>query len=219
MRVHNFVIDSDVFKNILYMSIPIMLFIIGVVLYGVVINLREISLEEAVRDKNLGELNNISLLVNRTKYQLELYSGPVFIKSYKAVFGRNAKAIKSSSDDKVTPVGEYFICEVDTNYEYYKFFKLNYPNKRDASEAYKNGYITQSELELILNAVNKQECSPEETSLGANIGIHGMGKYNFVIKNLPFIFNWTNGSVAISDESIDELYPLVKIGTKVTIVK
>ena len=71
----------------------------------------------------------------------------------------------------------------------------------------------------IIDAVNKKECSPAETSLSANIGIHGMGKYNFIFKNLPFIFNWTNGSIAVSDESIDELYPLVKIGTKVTIMK
>ncbi|MFC2082201.1 murein L,D-transpeptidase family protein [Bacteroidota bacterium] len=219
MRIHNFVIDSNVIKNILYMSIPILLFIIGIVLYGVVINLREVSLKEAVLEKKLGELNNISFIVDRAKYRLELYSGPIFVKSYKAVFGRNTKTVKSSSDDNVTPLGEYFICEIDTNYEYYKFFKLSYPNKRDASEAYKNGYITKSELELIIDAVNKKECSPAETSLSANIGIHGMGKYNFIFKNLPFIFNWTNGSIAVSDESIDELYPLVKIGTKVTIMK
>lgn len=219
MRIQKFVIDSDVLKNILYMSIPILLFIIGIILYGIVINLREVSLAEAVREKNLGELKDISIIVDRTKYRLELYSGPILVKSYKAVFGRNAKSPKFSSDDNVTPIGEYFICEIDTNYEYYKFFKLSYPNKRDASESFKNGYITKSELEKILDAVNKRECPPSETTLGANIGIHGIGKYNFVFKNLPFIFNWTNGSVAISDESIDELYPLIDIGTKVSIVK
>jgi hypothetical protein len=49
------------------------------------------------------------------------------------------------------------------------------------------------------------------------IGIHGIGQLNFLFKNLPFVFNWTDGSIAISNEEIDELYGVIQKGTKVTI--
>jgi hypothetical protein len=57
----------------------------------------------------------------------------------------------------------------------------------------------------------------QNSPLGGNIGIHGIGKLNFLFKNLPFVFNWTDGSIAISNEEIDELCGVIKKGTKVTI--
>lgn len=205
-------------KNILYMSGSIIIFFIGVVVYGIIINLREVTLSEAFAEKGIGELGEITLVINKKNYRIELFSDAVFLKSYKAVFGMNNQSVKTSVNDNVTPVGKYYVCDLDSNYEYYKLVKLSYPNERDASEAYKNGYINESELKLIYNSIKKGECPPADTPLGANIGIHGIGKFNFIFKNLPFIFNWTNGSIAVSNENIDELISVVKIGTKVVIV-
>ena len=50
-----------------------------------------------------------------------------------------------------------------------------------------------------------------------SIGLHGTGKLNFIFKNLPFAYNWTSGSVAISNEGIRELAAIIKKGTKVVI--
>lgn len=199
------------------MSASILVFFIGVVLYGIIINLREVSLSDAVREKSLGELTNVSFIIDKHNYRLELYSNGVFVKSYKAVHGKNKSHIKTSQNEMVTPIGEYFICDIDTNNEYHKFFKIDYPNKRDAAEAYKNRIITKEELIAIGQAANNNECPPGNTNLGSNIGIHGIGKYNFIFKNLPFVYNWTNGSIAICDEDIDELYTIVELGTKVVI--
>ena len=199
------------------MSASILVFFIGVVIYGIIINLREVSLSEAIEEKSLGELTNVSFLVDRHNYRLELYSNGEFVKSYKAVFGKNKSNVKTSPDNMRTPIGEYFVCDIDTNNEYHKLFKINYPNKRDAAEAYKNGIITKEELTSINQAVKDKECPPENTKLGSNIGIHGIGTYNFIFKNLPFVYNWTNGSVAVCNEDIDELYSVVEIGTKVVI--
>jgi hypothetical protein len=61
------------------------------------------------------------------------------------------------------------------------------------------------------------ECPEPDTDLGGNIGIQGIGEYNAIFKNLPFVFNWTDGSIAVSNEDIDEIYSVVKRGTKVVI--
>ena len=204
-------------KNILYISGIIVLFFAGVVLYGVILNLREITLEEALLEKGLVKLNNIRLIVDRKNYRIELYSDKDLIKTYKAVFGKTTGTFKTSANDNVTPIGEYRICSIDTSSKYHKFLRLDFPNERDAAEALKQNYINRDEFGGIMLAAKKNECPPQETKLGAEIGIHGIGKYNLIFKNLPFSFNWTNGSIAVSNENIDELYSVVKIGTLVKI--
>jgi murein L,D-transpeptidase YafK len=122
-----------------------------------------------------------------------------------------------SKNDFITPTGKYRICRIDTDYVYYKKLFLDYPNIADAAEALRMQIITKDEFIAISNSITNDGCSNEFTELGSDIGIQGIGEYNEVFKNLPFVFNWTNGSIAVSNENIDELLSVVNIGTKVTI--
>ena len=193
------------------------LFFAGLILYGVILNLREVTLQEAMLEKGIPKLNDVRLVVDRKNYRIELYSEKVLIKTYKAVFGKNSGTLKTSATDNVTPIGEYKICATDTVSKYHKYLHLNYPNERDAAEAFKQKYILEDELNAILLSAKNKECPPKETKLGSDVGIHGIGKYNIIFKNLPFTFNWTNGSIAVSNENIDELYSIIKVGTPVKI--
>jgi murein L,D-transpeptidase YafK len=206
-----------VIKNILYISGSMILFFAGLILYGVILNLREVTLQEALQQKGISKLNDVHLVVDRKNYRIELYSEKILIKTYKAAFGKNSSTLKTSANDNVTPIGDYKICAIDTVSKYHKFLHINYPNEHDAAEAFKQNYILSDELNVILLSAKRNECPPKETKLGSDLGIHGIGKYNAVFKNLPFSFNWTNGSIAISNENIDELYSVVKIGTPVKI--
>lgn len=192
-------------------------FFAGLILYGIVLNLREVTLAEALTQKKITKLNDVHLIIDRKNYRIELYSDKILIKTFKAAFGRNSSMMKTSVSDNVTPTGDYRICSIDTSSTYHKFLHLNYPNDRDAAECFKQGYVDKDEYSTIVLSFNKKECPPAETKLGSGIGIHGIGKFNTIFKNLPFSFNWTNGSVAVSDENIDELYSVCKIGTAVKI--
>lgn len=189
------------------------------VIYGVILNLREIPLSEALKTKNIREIHNPSIVIDRNKYTLDLFIDTVKVKSYHVVFGRRNSTVKLSKNDFVTPIGEYRICRIDTNNLYYKKMMLNYPNLNDAAEALRLKLISQKEYSLVKNSLNNSGCSFENTILGNDIGIQGTGEYNLIFKNLPFVFNWTNGSIALSNENIDELLNIVKVGTKVTIKK
>jgi murein L,D-transpeptidase YafK len=204
-------------KNILYISGSVAVFFTGMICYGIILNLREVPLDEAMREKGLTKIENVKLVVNRRDYRIELYSNKIFVKSYKAVFGKNTSTVKNSKNDMVTPVGEYRICEMDTSSKYHKFLRLNYPNEKDAGEAMKRRYISEEEFDAILLAQSRNDCPPRDTRLGADIGIQGIGEYDLIFRNLPFSFNWTNGSIAVSNKSIDEIYSVVKIGTTVKI--
>lgn len=179
--------------------------------------MKEVTLSMAMAEKGITMINNPKLKVDRKNFRIELYSDELLVKSYKAVFGKNNSLVKTARDDKATPLGEYKICDKNSSAMYYKFLRLNYPNQNDATEGLKRQYLTKDEFDAIMLAHKLNECTPIETHLGSEIGIHGIGTYDLIFRNLPFSFNWTNGSIAVSNENIDELYKVVKIGTPVSI--
>ena len=210
-------INRYTLKNVFFFSGGIILFIAGVIGYGIILNLRTVPVKKLMAEKGIKKIDHPVIIVDRKEYALSLYNDTTLIKTYRAYFGRNVQLVKTRKGDLSTPVGEYIICEIDSVYKYDKFFRLNYPNISDISEGLKKGVITQQEFDTIRGELNSQGCPKSGTVLGGNIGIHGLGRLNFLLKNLPFVYNWTDGSIAISNESIDEIYPLVKKGTKVVI--
>jgi murein L,D-transpeptidase YafK len=215
-RFSNFV-NTNTVKNVIFFTGGIVLFITGVIGYGVILNLRTDSVKEIMAERGIKKINHPLIMINRKQYTLSLYDDTTFIKDYRAYFGRNVQSQKSRRNDLATPVGDYKICEIDTNYQYDKLLKLNYPNIADISEGLRKGIITQQQFDSLKDQLTSGGCPRTETELGNNIGIHGLGRLNFLLKNLPFVYNWTDGSIAISNESINEIYPLVKKGTKVVI--
>lgn len=210
-------IDKNTVRNIIYISITIILFMVGVVVYGVILNVREVPLSEAMIEKGFTQLSKPNIIIDRETYTLNLYEDTVLVKSYRVSFGRNVHKIKNKAYDEATPVGEYKICEIDTSHQYFMFFRLNYPNLKDAAEALRKGWITQKQFNQLKFEFYYEECTKYNKVLGGNIGIHGIGRLNYIFKNLPFVFNWTDGSIAMSDENMKELYSVVKVGTKVVI--
>lgn len=209
--------SSSLLRNVIFTIGAIALFFSGVVVYGIVLNLRTVSLKESMLQKGFRELTDVNILIDRKTYTLGLYEDTVLVKSYRVSFGRNLADKKKLSDDGATPVGVYNICSVDNNYKYHKLLKLNYPNLDDASEALRKSIITQKQFNQLKFEFYYENCTNSETVLGGNIGIHGIGRLNSIFKNLPFVYNWTDGSIALCNEDLDEILSVTKIGTQVVI--
>ena len=204
-------------RNILFTIGAIALFCSGVIIYGVILNLREVPLDETILQKGFRKLSDVNIIVERKNYILSIYEDTVLIKSYRVCLGRNLNDKKKLANDGATPVGTYKICSISENHIYHKFFKLNYPNLDDAAEALRKSIITQKEFNQIKFEFYYEECVDASTVLGGDIGIHGIGRLNPIFKNLPFVYNWTDGSIALSNEDLDEIYTVIKLGTKVVI--
>jgi len=205
-------------KNVLLFTGGLFLFLTGCVLYGVLLNVKEKPLQQEMALKGLTKIENPRILVNRSTFELALYSDTILVKKYRAVFGRNPQP-KRSENDNATPIGVYKICDILTSHKYGKLFKITYPNLQDVEAGFAGGSLTQDEYEKLRFDNNYGECVNAETKLGGNVGIHGIGELNFIFKNLPFVFNWTDGSIAVSNENIDELYNIISKGTEVVIIK
>lgn len=209
--------NPKILKNALFFSGGIILFIAGVIVYGIILNLREVPLQEAMGEKGYNNLHDPNIIISRKDYTLNLYEDTVLIKSYRASFGKNVSIPKTKANDYSTPVGTYQICQIDKDHKYYIKLKLNYPNINDITEALRKNLITQREFDQLKFEFYYEDCPSLKTPLGNDVSIHGIGEYNFIFRNLPFVFNWTDGSIAVSNEDIYELYTVVSKGTKVVI--
>ncbi len=209
--------NFNLFKNFLFTIVTITFFLFCVILYGMILNLRDVPLKVLLINSGKKNSDNFNIIIDRKLFSLYLYSDTTLVKKYRASFGRNLINKKKFKEDGATPVGVYYICEIDTNHKYNKFFKLNYPNESDAVDALRNGLINQREFDSIMNDLTVGDCPTDKSNLGGNIGIHGIGRFNFFLSNLPFVFNWTDGSIALSDEHINEIYSVISKGTKVVI--
>ena len=110
-------------RNVIYMTLAIILFLCGVIIYGIILNLREIPLSEALQQKGYSEITNPSIVIDRASFTLALYEDSVMVKSYRASFGRTLHKPKSRAEDGATPVGSYHICSIDTANQYFIFFR------------------------------------------------------------------------------------------------
>jgi murein L,D-transpeptidase YafK len=210
-------INTDVFRNIIFLILAIIFFFFGVLVYGVILNLRDIPLSDAILKTGYTEITNPRIVVDRHNYTLGIYEDSVLIKNYRVSFGKSVLTPKSRAGDKATPVGIYKMCKIFNNHKYHKYFQINYPNLEDGNEALRKGWISQKEYNDIKFQFYYEGCTKFHNILGGDIGIHGIGEYNFIFKNLPFVFNWTNGSIAMSNEDIDEIYSVIREGTEVVI--
>ncbi len=194
----------------------ILVFLAGCYAYGMILNFRSDTLQERMTLLNLKKISNPSIVIDKKKYTLTLYSDSIQVKVYRAVFGKGNQQ-KQTADELSTPMGDYEICEIDTSHIYHKFFRLNYPNINDLRAALRMGSITRQDFESMSLQSYYSDSISQSSYKWRKIGIHGIGQLNFLFKNLPFSFNWTDGSIAISNEEIDELYGVIQKGTKVTI--
>ena len=204
-------------KNTLYFLGSILIFFTGTLVYGVILNSSERPLDEIMKEKGVKDYSKIIIVVHKQKYRLELYSDTTFIKSYRAVFGRNSTIPKILKNKKTLPAGKYKVCEVDVASRYRKFFRLNYPRLSELKDAVKENVISLADYNNIYNYKKTDECYFNSSLDNVKIGIHGIGELDFIFRNLPFVYNWTNGSIAVSNNAIDEIYSVTNVGTEVVI--
>jgi murein L,D-transpeptidase YafK len=130
------------------------------------------------------------IVVWKSKRKMSLFRNKSLIKTYNIRLGFSPIGHKKKEGDGKTPEGRYFISHHNPNSSYHLSLGINYPNKKDISEARKNS-----------------------VDPGGDIFIHG-GPKNL----LTHLFkDWTGGCIAVHDHEIEEIYRLVPDGTVIYI--
>lgn len=159
--------------------------------------------------------SDVWLLVDTEKLNMEVKKGEKTLAVLENIaIGRSGAGKKSHRGDDVTPLGNYRIGWINQKSSFRKFFGLTYPDVDHADEALKQGKIDLGTYEAIARAHTAGQIPPQNTELGGQIGIHGLGSANLAIHKTT---NWTHGCIALTNEQIDLLSQWVEKGTLVTV--
>jgi lipoprotein-anchoring transpeptidase ErfK/SrfK len=146
--------------------------------------------------------DSLSIVVEKSKYCLDVYYRRRKVRSYKAVFGPHPENNKIVEGDRCTPEGSFKIQRKNGNSHYDKFMLLDYPN--DSAIARFNRFKENGKL-------------PKNARMGGDVGIHGTwpGADDMIDMGV----GWTDGCIALKNKDVDDLFALVDVGTKVIIRK
>jgi L,D-transpeptidase catalytic domain len=147
------------------------------------------------------------VVVRKAERILGLYAGDTLLKEYPVGLGRRPLPDKEREGDGCTPVGEFTVCTRLEQSRFYRFLGLSYPDPEHARRALATGRITRRQAEAIERAHQRGQTPPWNTPLGGEVGIHGGGSG----------IDWTLGCIALDNEAVDELSPVLEIGTPVRI--
>ncbi len=146
--------------------------------------------------------DQVTVLVDKSKYNVQVYYRKHMIRNYKATFGPNPKQDKCMEGDRCTPEGWFTITNKNPTSKYTKFLGLNYPN--DSATAR-------------FSRLKAQGILPKSARIGSDIGIHGIWQGGDELIELGV--GWTDGCVALKNRDVEELFTMVGIGTRVYIRK
>jgi len=122
-----------------------------------------------------------------------LHDGKV-LKTYKVALSPVPVGAKEREGDHKVPEGLYIVDRKNPHSTFHLALHINYPNAADRARARKLG-----------------------VKPGGDIEIHGLGaKWGWVGAAHRQV-DWTDGCIAVTNEEIDEIFPLVDVGTVVQI--
>jgi len=158
---------------------------------------------------------DVWLLVDTQKLSMEVKKGEKTLAVLNNIsIGRNGAGEKNHRGDDITPIGNFRIGWINENSSFRKFFGLTYPNVEHADNALRKGKIDLDTYESIARAQLNGSIPPQDTNLGGQIGIHGLGSASLSIHKAT---NWTHGCIALTNDQIDQLSQWVAKGTLVTV--
>ncbi len=149
-----------------------------------------------------GPVGSISIVIDKSDYELSIYDEKGWYATYPVVFGNNSLSDKKYQGDKNTPEGSFRIIAKRVHDKWCRFLTLDYPNEES--------------IEKFNKRKEKGEI-PSNASIGGGIGIHGTWPHeDFVVDRYK---NWTLGCISMKNEHVTEIYGFTGVGTKVTIKK
>ena len=148
------------------------------------------------------------LVVLKSRRALHLFEGERLIRTYPIDLGVDPHGPKLRDGDGRTPEGSYRVAAKNAQSPYHRFVGINYPNAEDVARGLGRGLLSPGQAASIVDALRNGRCPDLTTALGGGIGIHG-GRAGC---------DWTAGCMALSDEHVEELFAVLRIGDPVEIL-
>jgi len=137
-------------------------------------------------------------LLRCVKHERKLYAlakGEVVL-SFNVALGVSPRGHKEQEGDGRTPEGLYYIDAARHDSDYHLSLKISYPNAEDRARARALGVRP-----------------------GGQIMIHGLDPaMDAKWRERHWVFNWTNGCIAVTNDEMEQLWNSVALGTPIEIL-
>jgi murein L,D-transpeptidase YafK len=172
-----------------------------------------IALGSAVGAERPTDLASISLdaprvVVLKSKRLLHVFDGQTLVRTYAIDLGSSPVGQKVRQGDGRTPTGRFRVCTKNTSSPYHRFIGIDYPDESAVDRGLACGLLSPGEAASIRKALADGQCPDWGTAVGGGIGIHGHRKGR----------DWTGGCIALSNEHVEELFSVLRIGDPVEIL-
>ena len=134
------------------------------------------------------------VLVSKADKRLHLIKDKKILRSFDVVFGENPIGHKQQEGDERTPEGSYTLDYKKEDSAYFRAIHISYPNAQDIAQA-----------------------KAKNVKPGGAIMIHGQRNGFGWAARLTQQFNWTNGSIALTNEDMQVVWDSVLPGTPIVI--
>lgn len=159
--------------------------------------------------------DEVWLLVDTKSKVLRVKEGEQTKAEYRNIaIGRRGTTVGKIRGDNKTPLGIYRIGWFNPNSQFHHFYGFNYPSRVDAARGLRSGLIDNRTYQRLFDADVLDRVPDQNTRLGGQVGIHGLGSADPKIHKL---FDWTKGCIALTNSQINSLGAWIKNGTVVVI--
>jgi murein L,D-transpeptidase YafK len=134
------------------------------------------------------------ILIEKSAHTMKLLHHGEILKTYKVSLSRVPVGAKQRSGDHKVPEGQYIVDSKNHQSKFHLALHVSYPNATDRERAKKMG-----------------------VDPGGNIEIHGLDTTYAWVGSLHRTIDWTNGCIAVTNPEIEEIFPMVPVGTPVEI--
>jgi murein L,D-transpeptidase YafK len=134
------------------------------------------------------------VLVLKSRRLLFLLNRERTIKKYRIALGDNPEGHKLREGDERTPEGNYYLDWRNPDSRFHKSIHISYPDENDIARSEELGVPP-----------------------GGNIMIHGVAEGVRWMGAFHWMFDWTDGCIAVTNTEMDEIWGLVEDGTPIEI--
>jgi murein L,D-transpeptidase YafK len=132
------------------------------------------------------------IVIVKSAHEMTLLNQGKSLHTYQVAFSTVPVGAKERNRDHKVPEGEYRIDYKNPVSQFHLALHVSYPNEMDRARARKLG-----------------------VEPGGEIEIHGLEKQYAWMESLHRKYDWMNDCIAVTNAEIEEIYPLVPVGTKV----
>ena len=155
---------------------------------------------------------DVRLVIDVSDRTMSVFSGETVIKRYDVATGPSRPGMLGREGS--TPLGDYLVMRKHVRTDVFergsRFLEIDYPSFTDVELMYESGSLSDDEYERCLDAYESGAPMPRDLPCGAGLGIQG--NY-FAFRGQSF----TDGSIAMGNAEINELFDFVPIGALVSI--